>query len=87
MKKVLSILILIFCIMVLSSCNNANLLFDSELRELKFEYDELVEKKKALEEELALLEEKYNNYPIQIQDIKDRINKNNIDDILKKRDS
>ena len=77
MKKVLSILILIFCIMVLSSCNNANLLFDSELRELKFEYDELVEKKKALEEELALLEEKYNNYPIQIQDIKDRIN--NID--------
>ena len=49
--------------MVLSSCNNTNLLFDSELRELKFEYDELVEKKKALEEELALLEEKYNNYP------------------------
>ena len=77
MKKILSILILIFCVIVVTSCNNTKLLFDSELRELKFEYDSLVEKKEKLEEELAILESKYENYPLQIQELKDRLN--NID--------
>ena len=75
MKKILSMFILMFCITLLISCDSANILFDSELRGLKFEYDELVEKKEKLEEELALLESKYENYPVQIQEIKDRISK------------
>lgn len=70
MKKIISIFILMLSLFILSSCDSFNVLFDSELRDLKYEYDMLVDKKEALEEELALLETQYQNYPIQIEEIK-----------------
>ena len=73
MKRIIVFLILIINCLLVSSCTNGSLIFDSELRNLKNEYDALVERKKELEEELTYLENRYENYPEIIAELKDRI--------------
>ena len=73
MKRILVIFILIINCLLLSSCGNGSLIMDTELRNLKNEYDSLVERKEELENELAMLEERYENYPEIIADLKERI--------------
>ena len=73
MKRIVVIFILIINCLLLSSCGNGSLIMDTELRNLKNEYDSLVERKEELENELAMLEERYENYPEIIADLKERI--------------
>lgn len=77
MKRVISLILLIFTILSVSSCSsimdNVNTLFDSEWIESKKEYDALMAQKKSLEKELASLETEHTNYTIQINNIKKRL--------------
>ena len=58
---------------MVSSCNVENTIFDSELRDLKNEYDSLVQRKENLEKELETLRIQYEKYPLQIEQLEERI--------------